>query len=731
MSSRARQNTRESVSNSGASSSMSPSRTSPRNRAVPVNERRPNQLNGSYGAPTSTTLPERSFQRRRQNGLLTHQSKQPTIPSSVEPDSDDEAFNSSKTPGDALPSQNAVGARVSGVDAYRGSASGSTASAATPKKAAYKAPKLHSHFLEPPDDGSQSRSRSRSTRSDSLVIDAVNGSWNEEREMQDQNRSISTTLEISAEAKPRTPGSPPPTSSTSKMNTYLLFAILALLAAYILTPDSMMRRIVPGSANLPKIMPDNFEKLFSDLHGQVQKHDKRLGVVEKSTRQYSSQLELVERKLEAAHQVRQKESQAIGDWRAQSDKRMNRLEDANDRYSKRAQQAIGDLIQLAEKLPVQMPVRVQADGEYRIDPLFWKTLQGAVDASSKLQEQEGAASPAISWDDFYRSNEQVISKQLRNIVRQTHDSREGRESLRLVSREAFTELVHQEIEKAKAGLEKQFNDNAAGLQTEILAKVRSQEEMYERSGSWSPFRKGQKSDVDGDEKVSASAVSSMIDAALERYAADRVGRTDFALRWTGGRIIPQITSGSMRPRSTLSKMLPGFLGGRSSQLLHSPAVVIHHDNAPGQCWAFAGDTAQLGIRLAKPVVVTDVSVDHLPQPVALHMNEAPKDIVVWGLIRDKHDVRRLEEYRKEQASDPDKLSDTPKPTPPTPNHIHLASVTYDATPGSRSVQNFEASEEQKALRLAIVDTQWNFLSNWGDKRRTCVYRVRVHGEVAV
>ncbi|CEH19060.1 Spindle pole body protein, contains UNC-84 domain [Ceraceosorus bombacis] len=685
MSSRARQNTRESVSNSGASSSMSPSRTSPRNRAVPVNERRPNQLNGSYGAPTSTTLPERSFQRRRQNGLLTHQSKQPTIPSSAEPDSDDEAFNSSKTPGDALPSQNAVGARVSGVDAYRAGASGSTASAATPKKAAYKAAKLHSRFLEPPDD----------------------------------------------EANPRTPGSPPPASSTSKMNTYLLFAILALLAAYILTPDSVMRRIVPGSANLPKIMPDNFEKLFSDLHGQVQKHDKRLGVVEKSTRQYSSQLELVERKLEAAHQVRQKESQAIGDWRAQSDKRMNRLEDANDRYSKRAQQAIGDLIQLAEKLPVQMPVRVQADGEYRIDPLFWKTLQGAVDASSKSQEQEGAPSPAVSWDDFYRSNEQVISKQLREIVRQTHNSKEGQESLRLVSREAFTELVHQEIEKAKAGLEKQFNDNAAGLQTEILAKVRSQEEMYERSGSWSPFRKGQKSDADGDEKVSASAVSSMIDAALERYAADRVGRTDFALRWTGGRIIPQITSGSMRPRSTLSKMLPGFLGGRSSQLLHSPAVVIHHDNAPGQCWAFAGDTAQLGIRLAKPVVVTDVSVDHLPQPVALHMNEAPKDIVVWGFIRDKHDVRRLEEYRKEQASDPEKLSDTPTPTPPTPNHIHLASVTYDATPGSRSVQNFEASEEQKALRLAIVDTQWNFLSNWGDKKRTCVYRVRVHGEVAV
>ena len=433
-------------------------------------------------------------------------------------------------------------------------------------------------------------------------------------------------------------------------------------------------------------------------------------------------------------------------------KSMDNLNEAVQRAEAASSRALEMLNPLQDSLPDKMPVRKDPrTGHVQIDPGFWLELrkvfvtldQQASDAT-RAPANNPPEAPVASWEAFRSSNEAALRAMIASEFGRSVEARQRDGTL--LGRRDFMDLLHAELAQAKQDLSERFNENVGEIQNDILAKVRAQNEMYEKSGSWrpkgasAPARHSPRADTSGsgganvpdvdltlkDGTNAKSAVLALIDAALETYAADRIGKRDFALYSAGGRVLPSLTSPTLQVQQRRSTWL-SLLGSRSSSGVKGrpPVVAIHHDNAPGLCWPFAGQTGSLGIQLARKVAISDVSIEHAPRSLAYDdSNSAPREVVVWGIVESASDLAKVRQYRQHVAAD---ASAEPIPPPPSPNHVLVASATYDVAPGSRAVQTFPASDEMRALEMPLSVVHVQVVSNHGNPDFTCLYRVRVHG----
>ncbi|CAG4940492.1 unnamed protein product [Colias eurytheme] len=127
-------------------------------------------------------------------------------------------------------------------------------------------------------------------------------------------------------------------------------------------------------------------------------------------------------------------------------------------------------------------------------------------------------------------------------------------------------------------------------------------------------------------------------------------------------------------------------------------AIIRPGTLPGECWAFRGSKGEVTIRLLDSVHVTGVSLEHIPPHISptKEISSAPRLFQLEGL-----------EFRND----------------PYPHDF--GSFEYDKE--GKPIQFFEvqapSAKPYNLVRLRIF-------SNWGHSVYTCVYRVRVHGELA-
>eukprot|EP00638_Chattonella_subsalsa_P005366 CAMPEP_0117774968 /NCGR_PEP_ID=MMETSP0947-20121206/26845_1 /TAXON_ID=44440 /ORGANISM="Chattonella subsalsa, Strain CCMP2191" /LENGTH=426 /DNA_ID=CAMNT_0005601559 /DNA_START=25 /DNA_END=1304 /DNA_ORIENTATION=- len=129
-----------------------------------------------------------------------------------------------------------------------------------------------------------------------------------------------------------------------------------------------------------------------------------------------------------------------------------------------------------------------------------------------------------------------------------------------------------------------------------------------------------------------SEVEEMMQGAVNRFEADRVGLPDLAVRTAGGKIISArgLTSPSYTPQGALISTHFWHLLGMENGV-GPPEDVITQDTSVGRCWAFSGSRGRVTIQLSRPAQVTAVSLEHVPKVVALDVSSAPKKFRVWGL----------------------------------------------------------------------------------------------------
>lgn len=178
-----------------------------------------------------------------------------------------------------------------------------------------------------------------------------------------------------------------------------------------------------------------------------------------------------------------------------------------------------------------------------------------------------------------------------------------------------------------------------------------------------------------------------------RPMADKMA--DFALETQGASIISTRCSETYRIRSACVTLF-GFPLWYPSE---SPRTVIQGYPVllPGKCWAFHGVQGTLVISLSHPITLTHVTLDHLPRyhsPTG-RIDSAPKDFEVYGM---KDDVEE---------------------------GTLLGSFTYNEN--GESTQTFKLPSPGDVVYRCV---ELRVLSNWGHVEYTCLYRFRVHGNIA-
>ncbi|KAH9008949.1 UNC-like C-terminal-domain-containing protein, partial [Lactarius hengduanensis] len=152
----------------------------------------------------------------------------------------------------------------------------------------------------------------------------------------------------------------------------------------------------------------------------------------------------------------------------------------------------------------------------------------------------------------------------------------------------------------------------------------------------------------------------------------------------GGRTIDELTSATYSPPSHKGSAIWRRIFSQGARANNSPSLALTDGIEPGQCWAFHGDSGQLGIRLARAIRVNALTVGHANLLTAL---SAPKNVALWGL----------------KPADGD-----------------FCTSLGDSTP----YQNFTAfTDYVDYFDHVIVEVS----GNWGHPIFTCIYCVQIYG----
>ncbi|CAO3644247.1 unnamed protein product [Cunninghamella blakesleeana] len=267
----------------------------------------------------------------------------------------------------------------------------------------------------------------------------------------------------------------------------------------------------------------------------------------------------------------------------------------------------------------------------------------------------------------------------------------------------------------------QMNDGKLVTKDDLMKSV-----IHQLMGSWKPF--GDPKDALPNEAL--AVIHGLIDTSLQHYHQDVLNLPDYALALRGGRILPGYTS------PTFIKGAKGYFSKwwlKRTRMHPSPLLAIT-PNAyyAGHCWPMDGDQGSLGIHLSEPISITNVTLEYPSQNVLNYkMSSAPREMELWGLK--KINGYSLISKDKKKMNIHDQLK---KLNQPFENHqqkedhmnaIYLGSFIYDIKQSPSSIQTFQLDHTNHPIFEGAV---LRVLSNWGNEDHTCIYRIRIHGNVA-
>ncbi|XP_010626714.1 SUN domain-containing protein 5 isoform X2 [Fukomys damarensis] len=200
----------------------------------------------------------------------------------------------------------------------------------------------------------------------------------------------------------------------------------------------------------------------------------------------------------------------------------------------------------------------------------------------------------------------------------------------------------------------------------------------------------------------------MVQKIMKMIQGDYIEKPDFALKSIGATIDFEHTSATYnrdKARSNWNWIRLWNYAQPPDVILEAGAAgdtgkgrgVFRPNMTPGNCWAFEGDHGQVTIRLAQKVYLSNLTVQHIPKTISLSgsLDTAPKDFVIYGM-----------------ESSPGE-------------EVFLGAFQFQP---ENTIQMFPLQNQQ--LR-AFGAVKVKISSNWGNPHFTCLYRVRVHGSVAL
>ncbi|XP_014253895.1 SUN domain-containing protein 1-like [Cimex lectularius] len=180
---------------------------------------------------------------------------------------------------------------------------------------------------------------------------------------------------------------------------------------------------------------------------------------------------------------------------------------------------------------------------------------------------------------------------------------------------------------------------------------------------------------------------------IKLFDLDRTGRPDFALENSGGCIL------TIRDTVTYAEGSGkvSLLGIPLINYKPDPRSIIQKNVSPGECWAFQGEKGTAVIQLIDFIYVTHVTLEHIPKQLSPNgrIDSATKTFSLSGL---------------ENVSD-----ESP----------HMFGQ-FEYRLSGPAIQTFEVTNYSERAYKVV---EFTVHSNHGNPNFTCVYRIRVHGQL--
>ncbi|CAE7200632.1 Spindle pole body-associated protein sad1 [Pyrenophora teres f. teres] len=365
--------------------------------------------------------------------------------------------------------------------------------------------------------------------------------------------------------------------------------------------------------------------------------------------------------------------------------RMSNMDTKNERRISELRTA---LLELKDQLPDMMLMRREEDGSLRISDEFWHALLSKARSSENDSE----------WARFLADSKGKLRDLFDPSV---HHERGNTETwAEAVTRDEFVRHM-----------EKQYHNITSRVDKKVEEAIRAQSAQIKTT-------------------MQAEAKKMMMDqihlhalaqANLVANYESHLTKPNYFSPGLGAIIDPDMSSTTFYNR-------PGRLAEVARRLSwlpsrNPPMAALTKWQEPGDCWCSAGQSegptgqAQLAVKLARPVIPKQVTIEHIPMSMvpARNISNAPRDIELW--VQTDAPINPYYSHRQVSCKGP-----PPESISPAISWKCLGSFKYNIH-ASNHLQTFDlAGEPSEPIRNTIL----RVTSNWGASH-TCLYQVRLHG----
>jgi SUN domain-containing protein 1/2 len=364
-----------------------------------------------------------------------------------------------------------------------------------------------------------------------------------------------------------------------------------------------------------------------------------------------------------------------------------RMSNMDEKFSKSTREMRATLEELRHELPDMMIVRRKEDGSTEISEEFWSALLG------KARSTETEA----DWHDFLEGSK----KKLQDLLNPALHQDRGYTSTwpEAVTREEFIRQIEKSYQDMTVRVDKKIDEAMRAHSTQFQTMVQAE------------TRKTMMDQI---------RLNSLAQANLVANYEHHLTKPNYFAPGLGAIVEPDLSSVTFNNK-------PGrfyefvrrvtFMPGQNP-----PMAALTKWEEPGDCWCSAGQSgtsagqAQLTVRLPRPVIPKQVTIEHVPMNMmpARNISNAPRDIELW--VQTDAPINPYYSHRQMACHDP------PPHSISGPAWKCLGSFKYNIH-ASNHLQTFDlAGEPSEPVRRTMV----RVISNWG-ATHTCLYQVRLHG----
>ncbi|KAJ3557075.1 hypothetical protein NM688_g1669 [Phlebia brevispora] len=200
------------------------------------------------------------------------------------------------------------------------------------------------------------------------------------------------------------------------------------------------------------------------------------------------------------------------------------------------------------------------------------------------------------------------------------------------------------------------------------------------------------------------------------YPNVTLAETNWATYSAGARIVNTFTSPTHVIQDRVDVAFVRRLLKRPIPQPLPPDTILRQHHLIGDCWPMSGTSGHIGIALAQPLHVTNVTILHLTGGTD-DAGSAPRSAILWGISS-----RPLQQHFDHHISSPLQAQLTMVLDPRTV--VPLAKVFYDIHTRLSSQWFIATGCEPIEVSTVIFEV----LDNWGESSFTCLYGLYIHGD---